>query len=89
MLVSVFWGYFALSRSVLNRWVNANDYELLHSEVRHFRRGPFFFTSSNGQTVYHVKLRTREGVERTGFVRCGSFWLGVVSDVAEARWDDE
>jgi hypothetical protein len=75
------------SRSLLQRWAAENDYTILNSEYRYFSKGPFFWTSSKGQTVYYVSVRDHEGNVRNGWVRCGSWWLGVLSDKTEVRWE--
>src|SRR5262249_35973173 len=54
---------------------------------RNFFRGPFFWTSSKGQTVYRVTVEVK-GAVRTGWVRCGSWWLGLRSEQVEVRWDE-
>lgn len=89
LLVAYVAWFYSRSRSVLKQWAKASEYEILHSELRNLLRGPFFWTSSKGQTVYYVKVRDRDGHERSGWVRCGSFWNGVFSDKAEVRWEDE
>ena len=76
------------SQKLLKRWVGESGYELLRAEYRMFRKGPFIW-SSRGQTVYRVEVRDREGGERKGWVRCGSWWAGVFSDQVEARWDKQ
>ena len=82
------WHFFR-SRSLLQQWAAENGYEILHSEYRTVFRGPFFWTTSKGQTVYYVKIRDRDGNERTGWVRCGGWWLGLMSDKTEVRWENE
>jgi hypothetical protein len=77
------------SRSLLQQWASGNGYVILHREYRNVVKGPFFWTSSKGQTVYYVKIRDREGNVRTGWVRCGSWWLGLMSDKTEVRWENE
>lgn len=79
---------FSRSQSVLDQWADENGFEILHSEYRNFFRGPFFLTTSKGQTVYYVRIRDRQGVERAGWVRCGGWFLGLMSDKAEVRWED-
>jgi hypothetical protein len=86
-VLSMIW-HFSRSNSVLDQWAEDNGFELLSSEYRHFMRGPFFWTTSKGQTVYHVKVRTSSGEVKTGWVRCGGFFLGLLSDAAEVRWED-
>jgi len=83
-----FYFQYSRSRSLLEGWAAQNGYEILQREFRYLRRGPFFWTSSKGQTVYYVSVRDREGQVRFGFVRCGGWWLGLWSAKTEVRWDD-
>ena len=82
--------YLHISRSqkLLKDWANGNGYQFLSVEYRMFRKGPFVW-SGRGQTVYRVEVRDEQGVERKGWVRCGSWWAGVFSDKVEARWDEQ
>jgi hypothetical protein len=73
--------------NMLNRWASDEGYEVLESESCWFLRGPFFWTTSRGQRVYRVVVRTREGRVRQGWVRCGSFGWGILKDKVEARWE--
>jgi hypothetical protein len=84
---SIVW-YYSRSRSLLERWADASGYEILNSEHRYFFRGPFFWSTSRGQSVYFVTIRDGDGHVRTGWVRCGGFFLGMLSDNTEVRWDD-
>jgi hypothetical protein len=81
--------HFSRSRSVLEQWAVENGFEILHSEYRNLVRGPFFWTTSKGQTVYYVRVRDSKGTERSGWVRCGGWFLGLMTDRAEVRWEDE
>ena len=63
-------------------------YELLDARYSWFRRGPFFFRSSEEQAVFYVTVRDPEGQQRRGWVRCGGFWLGLFSDQATVKWDE-
>jgi len=85
---SIVW-HFSRSRSVLEQWAEQHGFEILHSEYRNLLRGPFFWTTSKGQTVYYVKVRDSHGAERSGWVRCGGWFLGLMTDKAEVRWEDE
>ena len=76
---AIFW-HFSRSRSLLERWADENGYEILESEYRNLFKGPFFFWSSEDQTVYRVKVRDREGQVRSGWVRCGGWFLGLWSN---------
>ena len=77
----------AWSRAILNDWARQNGIEILSAEFRLFRRGPLFWTTSKGQTVYYVTARMSDGSTRRGWVRVGSFWLGLFSDKVDARWE--
>ena len=85
---SIVWHY-SRSRSVLEQWANEHGFEILHSEYRTLFRGPFFWTTSRGQTVYYVRVRDRQGTEHTGWVRCGGWFLGLMTNKAEVRWEKE
>jgi hypothetical protein len=80
--------HFSRSRSVLEQWADQFGYEILHSEYRNFARGPFFWTTSKGQSVYYVRVRDSDGNVRTGWVRCGGWILGLMTDQAEVRWEE-
>ena len=87
VLVIYFAWYFPRSRSVLEHWAKQNGFEIIHSEFRWLFRGPFSFLSNRGQTVYRVRVRDHHGLERSGWVRCGSIWIGLFSDQAIVTWD--
>lgn len=87
VVVSLFWNI-SRSRSILDDWAESEGVEILGREYRNVFRGPFFWTTAKGQTVYHVRVRYPDGRERTGWVRCGGWFLGLMSDHAEVRWDD-
>jgi hypothetical protein len=81
----VWWSY-ARSRSILSQWAKDHSYEILESEYRFFLRGPFFWFTAKSQTVFFVKIRDPDGNIRTGWVRCGGWWLGLLSEKAEVKW---
>lgn len=87
-VASIAWRY-SRSRSVLELWARENGFEILHSEYRILFRGPFFWTTSRGRTIFYVKVRDSRGKERSGWVRCGGWFFGLMSDNAEVRWEDE
>jgi hypothetical protein len=88
ILLCISW-YFRRGASVLQGWASANDYEIVHSEFRNLRTGPFFGTGSSKQPVYYVTVRMKDGRERSCWVRCGSSFGGLFSDKTEVRWEDE
>lgn len=74
------------ARQLIHGWADACGYRILNLEFRWFRRGPFFWTSGKGQLVYYVVLMDQDQ-RRQAFVRCGSFWLGMLSDNMDVRWE--
>jgi hypothetical protein len=82
-------GHIARSDWVLQKWADDFGFHLLQKEYRHFYRGPFFWCSSSSQTVYRVTVEDKARHVRTGWVRCGSWWLGLWSNESEVRWDDD
>jgi len=88
VVASLAW-HFSRSRSVLEQWADENGFEIINSEYRNFSRGPFFWTTSKGQTVYFVTIRDSGGHVRSGWVRCGGWFLGLMTDKAEVRWEDD
>lgn len=82
------WQY-SRSRSMLEGWAKQNEYELLNSDYRYLRKGPFTWTSSKNQTVYYVTVRDKQNRVRSGWVCCGGWWRGLYANRAEVRWDDK
>ena len=79
--------YFTRARQLLDNWASENRFQLLRAEFRMFRKGPFFWSGRN-QAVYRVEIRDEGGNDRTGWVRCGTWWLGVFANSVEVKWDD-
>jgi hypothetical protein len=79
---------FTRSRQVLKTWARENGYEILSSELRFLSRGPYTWTLLGKQWVFHVAVRAGDGTVRTGYVKCGSFFWGVLVNKAEVAWSD-
>ena len=79
--------HFSRARSILQKWADDNGYQLLQAEYRWFRKGPFFWTTSRDQVVYYVVVLDPLGRERKGWVKCGSWLFGMLSNKADVRWD--
>lgn len=86
MIPLVIW-HFSRSRDVLDHWAQSHGYRIIEANYSHLK-GPFFWTSSRGQSVYRVVVEDANGQRRTGWVRCGSWLWGIWSDTAEVRWDE-
>jgi hypothetical protein len=87
VILGLVW-HFGRSGALLNQWAADNGYRIIRQEYRTFFKGPFFWTSTKGQTVYYVVVEGAGGNRRRGWVRCGGWWLGLLSDNVEVRWDD-
>ena len=71
--------------NMLNRWASDEGYEVLESKNCWLLRGPFSWTTSDGQRVYRVVVRTPEGRIRQGWVRCGSFGWGILTHLLQLQ----
>jgi len=87
ILLSISW---RMRRSVelIEQWAVDNGFELVDARPRNFLRGPFFLRSTEGQSVYYLTIRDRSGITRSGWARCGGWWLGLISDSVKVRWDE-
>ncbi len=88
IVIASFWWQSDRSHTVIEQWAEQHGYRLVECNNSPFK-GPFFWTSSKGQTVYHVVVEDKTGRTRSGWVKCGSYWWGLMSDQAEVRWEDE
>jgi hypothetical protein len=96
IVISVFLVFFVLamtwhfrrSASMIGRWAAENGYRLLGREYRWFRRGPFWWRTTDKMAVYHVTVEDREGRVRRAWVRCGGWFLGLFSDQVTVEWED-
>ena len=79
--------HFSRSRRLLEGWAARERYQIIEQRYKSLRKGPFFWTSSRGQAVYHVVVRDQAGVRRSGWVRLGGFWRGLHSDDVEVSWE--
>src|SRR5688500_22244 len=62
-VVSIAW-HFSRSRGLLEQWAAENGYRIIESSYRNLVRGPFFWTTSKGQTVYRVTVEDASGRRR-------------------------
>ena len=74
---------------LVQRWATDNGCELLRCEYRMLSKGPFFGTAvSRTQPVYYVTVRDPAGTIRSGWIRFGRRFWGLLSDKTEVRWED-
>ena len=77
------------SRNMLETWAYENGYQVEHAQWRWIRKGPYFWKSSKNQHVYYFIATDEDGRQRTGWARCGGFWLGLLTSEIDVTWDDE
>jgi hypothetical protein len=80
--------HYSRARSILDQWAEENGYEIVSSEHR-LMGGRFWWRKSRGQEVYYVTIRMSDGQIRRGWVRCGGWFLGTLSNQADVEWDDD
>jgi len=88
LIMLTLWWHFGRSSSLLHQWAAQNAYAIISQEYRFFFKGPFTWTSTKAQTVYYVVVEDLAGTKRNGWVRCGSWWFGLLSNDVTVRWDD-
>jgi hypothetical protein len=91
VLVTVLWSFDRRSKVILQKWADDHGFQIARKEQRHMIfTGPFkFWTNGRNQTIYYVTVRDRNGHERSGWARCGSYLGGVFfSDKIEVIWDE-
>jgi hypothetical protein len=95
LLGFLFFGALALSftrwqlrrgREMLVSWCRRSGLEIASCEHRLLFRGPYFW-ASKGQVVFRFSARDTAGRLRSGFARCGGFWLGLFTEQVDVRWD--
>jgi hypothetical protein len=86
-IAGVIW-HFGRSNTLLERWAQRHGYRIIAQEYRTFFKGPYFWTTSRNQTVYRVTILDEHGDTRSGWVRCGGWFMGLWSDHVDVQWDD-
>lgn len=77
------------ANSLIKQWADANGYQLLQRERRFVRQGPFSWNSTRSQVVYRVVVLDLQGNNLTGWIRLGSWWLGLFGNkpALEVKWN--
>jgi hypothetical protein len=78
----------ARSDAILRKWADEGEFEILQRNQEFIGGGPFKWTNRN-QTVFFLRVRGRNGCERSCWARCGGNLSGVFfSDAIEIIWDE-
>jgi hypothetical protein len=87
-VAGMLWWHFSRSEAILQRWADQNGFHIIDRRPRLWFKGPFFWTTSRSQVVYSVTVEDNQGRRRTGWVRCGGWFFGLLSDHVDVRWDN-
>jgi hypothetical protein len=86
---ALIWGFYweeRRSHQILRDWAAREGVTLLTTERANSRREPGI-TASASQALFHVTVQDGHGLTRRARVVCGSPWLGMVRNVAQASWE--
>jgi acetamidase/formamidase len=72
---------------LLDQWATSNGFSIVSRERRSLVTGPFFFRKGKGQDVYYVTVQDSDGQQRSGYVRLGGMFMGMLSDQVDVKWD--
>ena len=86
-VAALVWWQHVRADEILRQWANAAGVQIVSAQKRYFRTGPFFLMHGRGQFVYRIVVRDLAGAERTGWIRVGGWWVGVLSAKTAAIWD--
>ncbi len=75
------------ARAAVRSWAERQELKLHKLSLRLARRGPFLWGTSRAQHVFRVVATDPQGQRRSGFVRVGDTWRGVLTPRIEVRWD--
>ncbi len=83
--------YWEQSRSVsmIDRWAGENGLQLLSASRCFFKIGTPFWATNKNHTVYRITVQDTQDNVMSGYVLCGGFFLGLLSDRVEVKWDNE
>jgi hypothetical protein len=80
------WG-FVRGDNILDKWAAANGYRILKREYKAYWN-LFEMPATRGQSVYRVTVVDSDGNEKSGLVRCGGWWLGILVNTTTVKWDE-
>jgi hypothetical protein len=76
------------ARRHIRAWAADQELRLQRVGLRLIRRGPYWANRTKAQHVFHVVALDRNDRRRTGFVRVGGAFKGVMSNEVHVTWDE-
>ena len=89
LVIAIVWWSDKRANEILQRWAQNSELTLLFSEKRYLCTGPFFMNHFRGQMIFRIVVRDNAGTERSGWIRIGSWLVGVFSDTTRVIWDKQ
>ena len=91
LAISIFFRIWKTTRynQIAQNWAKKEKLEILTSEHKYWNRGPFFKTTSKGQSILYVETSDKKGNIRKGHLLCGGFWGGVLQNKATIKWKEQ
>lgn len=80
---------FARARRLINEWAESENLQICRRIWQPWLTGPFLAAPFGSQLVYHLVVRDATGKERRCWVKCGDWWLGLLSSKFEVAWQPE
>lgn len=72
----------------IKQWAIRNNYKIIKCKICLVNIGPFsYFGTSGGQSVFKIEILSDKNKTRTGYVRAGGFFFGLLRDRVEVKWD--
>jgi hypothetical protein len=82
----VCWFQYSKANEALLNWAQSSGVELITAERRYLRTGPFFLAHDRGDAVFKIVVRDQDGINRSGWLRVGIWWL--YSNQTKVIWDE-
>ncbi len=88
VILSIVWSH-SRSKGMIEQWATENGLHLVDSSYCWFKIGTPFWAANKNHTLYRVTMQDDSGHLMLGYALCGSFFMGLLSDRVEVKWDDE
>ena len=75
------------SAKMVHKWASRNGLRIMKMKRRFLRVGPFSIFYAVSSPIYHVVVQTIEGEVRSGWIKCGSYSLGILADDVVVSWN--
>ena len=88
-LVVLLWVGDRWARWRINRWCDADGYQLVTWRGARFYEGPRKWRRTDGEDAYYVEVTERSGQPRSGFLAFDSRWWPFRAKRITMHWDED